>query len=282
MTNKTEDIKSNISNVFSTVSDLYDSGRNKFFSDFGKLIVEEMNLDSNSKVLDIATGRGAILFPAYNELGEKGKLVGIDLSEGMIEKTSIDINNKNFNIDLYKMDAEKLEFEDNSFDYIFCGFALFFFPNLNDALSEIYRILKPNGKFGASTFYMGPDFNGEEWFVELCKEHLPTPVKPSKQKNDSNSEPKPIFYSEEGMRDIFEKAGFNDINIIKKANDYYYTEDEWWNDLSSQYFRRHLDNFTPQKLEQFKAAVYEKLNQIKVENRIQKKVIALLTYGQKV
>ena len=65
-------MKLDVTNVFSKVSDLYDAGRIKFFSDFGKMAVERMNIKPDTKVLDIATGRGAILFPAYNKVGKKG------------------------------------------------------------------------------------------------------------------------------------------------------------------------------------------------------------------
>jgi len=44
-----------------------------------------------------------------------------------------------------QMDAEQLAFEDASFDCMLCGFALFFFPNLEGAMSEVRRVLKPGG-----------------------------------------------------------------------------------------------------------------------------------------
>ena len=49
------------------------------------------------------------------------------------------------------MDAEKLEFPDNSFDFVFCGFALFFFPSILKAVSEFKRVLKPGGRLVVST-----------------------------------------------------------------------------------------------------------------------------------
>jgi SAM-dependent methyltransferase len=54
------------------------------------------------------------------------------------------------NIDLFKMDAEHLEFPDASFDAITSGFGIFFFPPA--ALREMYRVCKPGGTIGVTVF----------------------------------------------------------------------------------------------------------------------------------
>ncbi len=279
---KSTEIKLNTANLFSKVSELYDSGRNKFFSDFGKLAVEKMDIKPGSKILDIASGRGAILFPAYENVGFDGEVVGIDISKGMVDTTTKAIEKKKYNIELHHMDAEKLDFEDNTFDYVFCGFALFFFPNLYATLAEISRVLKPKGKFCASTFFTLPD-NDEEWFDEILEKYRPglkkleNPIFPIY----SESQKRPGFNTVEGIRIIFEKSGFKNIQIFNEERDYYYTEDEWWDELFSAGGRRMMDRFTPENLELFKKDVYKQLRLLKGDKGIYRKCPVLLTYGEK-
>ncbi len=56
------------------------------------------------------------------------------------------------NADVRLMDAEQLAFQDAFFDRVLCGFALFFFPDLDRALGEFYRVLKPGGYLAATTW----------------------------------------------------------------------------------------------------------------------------------
>lgn len=59
------------------------------------------------------------------------------------------------------MDAEDLQFHDLSFDYVLCGLALFFLPNLEVALKECFRVLKPEGQLVVSTLKGGKRPPGE-------------------------------------------------------------------------------------------------------------------------
>lgn len=103
--------------------------------------------------MDVATGKGAVLFPLAERVGHSGKVVGVDISKQMLAETSIAVQKRDIHwIDLVYMDAEQLDFPDNSFDAIFYGFALFFFPSMSKALSEFKRVLKPNGFLAVSTW----------------------------------------------------------------------------------------------------------------------------------
>jgi len=277
MLSENEELKRDITTAFSKVSNVYDSGKNKFFSDIGKISAEKMNIAQGSTVLDIATGRGAFLYRAYDHSAPSGKVIGIDLAQGMIDSTTEEIKEKGLDIELLLMDAEALDFEDNSFDYVFCGFAIFFFPNLERALSEIYRVLKPNGKFGVSTFNADP-VSDEEWFVDIIKKHLKRENHEEEQEDKKTS---PVFDTIEGMRNIFKGAGFNHIEVSNENLEYYYTEDEWWDELFTHGGIRTMDKFTSEKLELFKADVYAKLRELKTAKGILRTISVLFTYGIK-
>ena len=96
-------------------------------------------------ILDIATGTADIAIELSNI--NNSKIIGLDISEKMLEVGRKKILNKNLNdkISLISGDAENLSFGDNKFDLITIGFGVRNFQNLKKGLEESFRVLKPNG-----------------------------------------------------------------------------------------------------------------------------------------
>ena len=113
--------------------------RNKFF----KLIKNH----SNKVVLDIATGTGEVIKDILKTNPQK--IVGIDISNKMLDIARMQIKNiKNSNIvELINADVNNLPFDNNTFDLLTIGYGIRNFENLENAISEIYRVLKPEGKY---------------------------------------------------------------------------------------------------------------------------------------
>ena len=100
----------------------------------------------------MATGRGAVLLPATEQLGERGTATGIDIAKEMLALTAAEIRRRGIsNAGVRSMDAEALEFEDGAFDCITCGFGLSFMPDLGRALAQMRRVLRPGGRIAVST-----------------------------------------------------------------------------------------------------------------------------------
>ena len=102
----------------------------------GELLCEAVDVHPGQRVLDIATGRGAVLFPAAQRVGPSGRAIGIDLSEGMVQATAAEISRRGLtHVEIHCMDAEQLAFPPHSFDAVLCGFGIRFLPQLSHALS---------------------------------------------------------------------------------------------------------------------------------------------------
>ena len=97
------------------------------------------------KILDVATGTADFAIAACRM--QDVKITGIDISEGMINVGKVKIKKKELEnrINLQIADSENLPFLDNSFDAITAGFGIRNFENLEKGLSEMYRVLSPNG-----------------------------------------------------------------------------------------------------------------------------------------
>jgi len=197
--------KQTVAGIFHRASSTYDQVGPSFFAYFGRQLVGHAALQPNARVLDVASGRGAVLFPAAEAVDPMGFVTGIDLAEGMAQETTREAVQRGLrNVEVRQMDAEHLDFPDSSFDAILCGFALFFFPQLEHVLAEFHRTLKPGGRVAVSTW--GDQFDQDwEWFDKLVEKYLPP-----QPKNDQPPEPsdEPDFESPEGMEKIIKSGGF--------------------------------------------------------------------------
>ena len=168
----TEQIKQAVGGVFSRSAAAYGQVGPSYFQHFGQQLVNFARITPGARVLDVACGRGAVLFPAAEAASPGGLVTGVDLSAGMVSETSRDIAERSVrNARVVHMDAENLQFPDASFDTVLCGFALFFFPRLDQALAEMHRVLVPGGQIAVSTW--GKYDERWEWLGKLIKKYLP-------------------------------------------------------------------------------------------------------------
>ena len=144
--NDLEGPKANIAGLFNRVAGIYGRVGPDPFAYAGKGLVERIGISEGARVLDVGAGRGANLFPAAERVGLLGEVIGIDLAQQMLLETTGDIELRGLtNASVRLMDAEHLAFDAASFDYVLCGFAIFLFPHLEQALSEFYRVLRTRG-----------------------------------------------------------------------------------------------------------------------------------------
>ncbi|MBT8253605.1 MAG: bifunctional demethylmenaquinone methyltransferase/2-methoxy-6-polyprenyl-1,4-benzoquinol methylase UbiE [Flavobacteriaceae bacterium] len=143
--------KQQVTDMFDTISNEYD-GLNRVISlgidvKWRKKVVDLVSATHPESILDIATGTGDLAIALANS-GAK-RIVGLDLSEGMLSVGRKKIEKKGLTngIEMIVGDSENLIFEDNSFDAITVAFGIRNFENLEKGLSEILRVMKPNGIF---------------------------------------------------------------------------------------------------------------------------------------
>lgn len=143
--------KEQVAKMFDTISGNYDN-LNRVIS-FGidvkwrKKVLQIVAQSNPKTILDIATGTGDLAILMAKTDAEK--IVGLDISAGMLEVGVKKIAAKNLShtIEMILGDSENMPFEDNSFDAITVAFGVRNFETLEKGLTEILRVLKPNGVF---------------------------------------------------------------------------------------------------------------------------------------
>ncbi|MHA2185283.1 MAG: class I SAM-dependent methyltransferase [Promethearchaeota archaeon] len=272
-------IKKQIAGVFTRAAPTYDQVGFKIFNDFGKRLVELTEIPKKAKVLDVASGRGALLFPTLKQVGPQGSVIGIDLAEGMVQKTTEEIIKRGFvNAKMMQMDAENLKFQDNTFDIALYGFCIFFFPQYEIALNESLRVLKPHGKIALSTFCKN-FMDDIKWISELTEKYLPKINVKDKQVEELDV---PEFETIEGMQKILIKAGYRDIHNKIEENEFRCENaEDLWKDLWSTGFRRVMESINSKNLVKLKEDLIKNFHNYSFEDGLHWNIKALFTFGRK-
>ena len=160
-------------------------------------------MQEDDRVLDIGCGGGATL----HRMAEKvtsGHVTGVDYSDVSVE-TSRRNNEKNIRsgkMDVLEGSVENLPFADDSFDKIITVESFYFWPEPQENLKEVRRVLKEGGTFLLVADTYNKKGLDPKTLENICRFHLFTPTA-------------------EEFRKLFEKAGFTDIQIhVKEGTDW--------------------------------------------------------------
>jgi arsenite methyltransferase len=102
-------------------------------------------------LLDLGCGAGNDCFVARSIVGEKGRIIGIDMTEAMIKKAKENADKIGYkNMEFILGEIESMPIPSNTTDVIVSNCVLNLVPDKKKAFSEIYRVLKPGGHFSIS------------------------------------------------------------------------------------------------------------------------------------
>lgn len=183
----------------------------KRYSIYYPYIKEAAEFESHygEKVLEIGVGVGTDLLQ-YAKNGSR--VHGVDLTENAIAvtKKNFDLHNQKYEI-LETGDAENLKFKDNSFDLIFSFGTIHHTPNMQKAIGEVHRVLKPEGKAVIMLYARGWKHYFKRVFVHgLCKgEAFKYGLKECINKNTEVQGNSPLTYvlKKRDIAKLFDKFG---------------------------------------------------------------------------
>jgi ubiquinone/menaquinone biosynthesis C-methylase UbiE len=105
------------------------------------------DLQLGDQVLDIAAGTGDQSRQAARLVGPEGSVLATDISQEMLEVAARRAEQEGLsNITTRAMNAEQLDLPENQYDAVISRFGLMLIPNLQQALAEIRRVLKPGAR----------------------------------------------------------------------------------------------------------------------------------------
>jgi ubiquinone/menaquinone biosynthesis C-methylase UbiE len=139
--------------AFDRGAETYEQVGVEFFGPPGRDLVARSRLAAGERVLDLGTGRGAVLFPAAEAVGPHGRVVGLDLAPRMVELTAAEAKARGLQqVSTVVGDAEHPDFAAGSFDAVLAALVLFFLVDPGAALRRYADLIAPGGRLAFTTF----------------------------------------------------------------------------------------------------------------------------------
>lgn len=156
------------------------------------------DLKEGEIVVDLGSGAGIDAFLSANKVSKSGKVIGIDMTDEMLEKAKKNASNSNYaNVEFRKGDIEKnIPVGDNTVDAVISNCVINLTSDKTSAFKEVYRILRKGGRMVISDLVTDQELeqdqvNPEQWCScidgALTEEHYIESIK---------------------------KAGFHDVNVL--------------------------------------------------------------------
>jgi ubiquinone/menaquinone biosynthesis C-methylase UbiE len=242
------DPRAQVAAAFNRVAAGYDNPASRFFPFCADRLIVRLNPARGAKILDVATGTGVVAMAAMQAVGHEGRVMAIDLAEGMLDRLQTKIDKFGIpNIDLHVMDAAALEFRSNYFDHVVCSFGISFLPDMALGLREWARVTKPGGRILFTVF-------GKQAFQPMMELFI------RRIENfgvDAPDEDTPFaamrLADPERCRDLLSGAGFKDIEVHTEQLGYHLKDEaEWWEVIWNSGMREWVERIPPARQESFR------------------------------
>ncbi len=169
-------------------------------------IVERAGLRAGDRILDIGCGTGIVSRYAYKSLGESGHITGVDVNGVMIKKAIEICPPKDIPIEWMQGNVETLPFFDAEFNVVLCQQGLQYFPDQSRALKEINRVLAFEGRLVFSVWRSIKYFPFYSALYQALEQYVSTEAASMLASAFTLGDSKML-------RELFESAGFKNINI---------------------------------------------------------------------
>jgi len=149
----TDPVKMKAAAAYNAAADHFDDEALGLWAKYGGRTVERLALQPGATLLDAGCGTGASAIPAAEQVGPTGKVIAVDLADRLLAIARRKAAARKLeNIEFRHGDMENLGYPDQFFDAVICVFAIFFVPDVAKQISELWRMVRPNGRH----YHLGP------------------------------------------------------------------------------------------------------------------------------
>jgi demethylmenaquinone methyltransferase/2-methoxy-6-polyprenyl-1,4-benzoquinol methylase len=167
--------------------------------ELSRIMIQKAEIKEGDFVLDFATGTGFQAVQIAYAVGERGKVLGLDISDEMLREA--ETKTKRLGLDniikLKKILSENIPLEDNSVDAVICGFGYHHFPDPYRVAAEMCRVLKPSKK-AVAVDGCRPEHPFKKFIADLSAKI-------------SDRTWRMRFYTEREFKEFFEGSGFEEV-----------------------------------------------------------------------
>ncbi len=176
-----------------------------FFKPWAETLTALVSPAPDSDILDVACGTGIVARTISSKVNNGIRVTGLDNNREMLEQALQLSEKSGLELTWQQGDAHQMPFEDDRFDYLFCQQGMQFFPEPQQVLEEMYRVLKPEGTLALNimrSINYNPAF---KILADKLEEHVGDSAGTMMRAPFPEWDPKAI-------RNMVENAGFEDIS----------------------------------------------------------------------
>ena len=225
---------------YNAAADHFDDEPLSFWDLIGKRTVTNLKLPAGAKVLDVGCGTGASALPAAQAVSKNGLVVGVDLAARLLDRARAKASAASLdNVEFRVADMTALNYPDANFDAVVSVFSVFFVPDMERLVRELWRMVRPGGKLAVTTWgprIFEPAYS--RWLVAVEKERpdLASAFNPWDRITDIVS-----------VRKLLEDGGAKDVEVIPEEGvQMLRSADDWWTIALGSGLRWTIDQMGPE------------------------------------
>lgn len=218
----TDPAKIKAATTYNAAADNFDAGPLGFWDRYGRKTVTRLNLSRGARVLDAACGTGASALPAAETVGSEGSVIAVDLAEKLLALGRGTASDRALpNVEFIERDMTASGYPDGHFDAVVCVFGVFFVPNMEALVGELWRMVKPRGKLAITTW--GPRI------FEPMYSRWNEAVRSERPDLYAAFNPWDRITQPQAVRKLFNDAGIPAVEIVAESGKQQLsTPDDWW------------------------------------------------------
>jgi ubiquinone/menaquinone biosynthesis C-methylase UbiE len=153
MSDPLEAAKLKAEKAYNAAADYFDAEPLGFWARSGRRTVERLRLCRGARVLDVCCGTGASALPAAQAVCPEGKVIAVDLAADLLRLGEAKARKARLQcLEFRRGDMTSLGFPGRHFDAVVCVFGIFFVPDMETQVAELWRMVRPGGQLAITTW----------------------------------------------------------------------------------------------------------------------------------
>lgn len=174
MSDSLASVKLKAEKAYNAAAESFDAEPLAFWERYGRRTIERMGLRRGAQVLDVCCGTGASALPAAQAVGPEGKVIAVDLAGELLKLGQTKAQTAGLQrLEFRHGDMTALGFPDRHFDAVVCVFGIFFVPDMETQVAELWRMVRPGGRLAITTWgarFWSPAY---ELWLEVVRRRRP-------------------------------------------------------------------------------------------------------------
>jgi ubiquinone/menaquinone biosynthesis C-methylase UbiE len=233
--------------TYDAAADHFDDEPLAFWDRIGRRTIERLELPPAANVLDVGCGSGASALPAAQVVGRNGSVLGVDLAGRMLDLAREKAKAFGLsNVEFRCADMTSLGYSDGRFDAVVSVFSIFFVPDMEGLVHELWRMVRPGGKLAVTTW--GPRI------FEPAYSHWLAAIKRERPDLYSAFNPWDRITDVESVRQLLRDGGVSNANVVAEDScQALRSADDCWTIALGSGLRWVIEQMGPQAAERVKA-----------------------------